>query len=247
MKRALPRTNFNSSKLIRFLSELSIVDAPESKQTFSERLGDWLDFSDAITLHAAHSAMSSPAAHAGRQSLARVPVEEKFARARSAMINSIVTSCSPERGAARLKLPTPEAGTGLESAAAYEPFRRFYVAHQGEMELRVRPLRAQVRQALTSASARLAQLAILDAALESILGARERQVLATVPALLEKRFAQLLAAHQEQRAASGDTDNPGPWLARFCGELQGLLLAELDLRLQPTTGLIEAFSHETHQ
>jgi hypothetical protein len=37
---------------------------------------------------------------------------------------------------------------------------------------------------------------------------------------------------------------PGGWLANFCRELQGVLLAELDLRLQPTVGLIEALSNE---
>lgn len=250
MKRALPRTNFNSSKLIRFLSELSIVDTLESKQTFSERLGEWLDLSDAITLHAAHGAMSSPAAQAGTQAVESLAVAEEFARTRTDMINSIVTSCSPELGAARLKLPTPEADAGPENAA-YEPLRRFYVAHQGEMEVRVRSLRASVRLALAKASTRLRQLAALDAALESILGARERQLLSSVPALLEKRFAQWLAAHQASPAATASAADrcrqPGPWLAGFCGEMQSLLLAELDLRLQPTAGLIEAFSHETQQ
>jgi hypothetical protein len=33
-------------------------------------------------------------------------------------------------------------------------------------------------------------------------------------------------------------------LANFCRELQGVLLAELDLRLQPAVGLIEALSNE---
>ena len=32
----------------------------------------------------------------------------------------------------------------------------------------------------------------------------------------------------------------GAWLSRFCNELQTVLLAELDVRLQPTVGLIEA-------
>ena len=36
----------------------------------------------------------------------------------------------------------------------------------------------------------------------------------------------------------------GAWLARFCHELQTVLLAELDLRLQPTLGLLEAYQKE---
>jgi hypothetical protein len=47
---------------------------------------------------------------------------------------------------------------------------------------------------------------------------------------------------------TGQADNPalwlqaGSWLGRFGNELQTMLLAELDLRLQPTLGLVEAFT-----
>ena len=251
MKRALPRTNFNSSKLIRFLTDLSIVDAAESKQAFAERLGEWLDFADAITLHAAHnaSASNSSAAYSGKPSVANNSVEEEFARTRTVLVNSITTSCSPDGGEARIKVPTPKPGTAIETAVAYEPYHRFYLAHQGEMELGVRSLRSNVRQALSRASATLGHLAALDAALDKILGVRERQLLSTVPLLLEKRFEQLLKAHQQRLADTPQPDDPGlwmqpgRWLAGFCRELQGVLLAELDLRLQPTVGLIEAFSN----
>lgn len=254
MKRALPRTNFNSSKLIRFLTDLSIVDAAESKQAFAERLGEWLDFADAITLHAAHNASvsNSSAAHSGKPSVANDSVEEEFARTRTALVHSITTSCSPDAGEARIKLPTPKPGADIEIAAAYEPYHRFYLAHQGEMELSMRSLRSNVRQALSMASATLAQLAALDAALDKILGVRERQLLSTVPLLLEKRFEQLRHTHRQQLADAQQTDDPalwmqpGEWLARFCRELQGVLLAELDLRLQPTVGLIEAFSNKVN-
>jgi hypothetical protein len=36
----------------------------------------------------------------------------------------------------------------------------------------------------------------------------------------------------------------GGWLTRFCNDMQMLLLAEMDLRLQPTMGLIEAFDNK---
>ena len=254
MKRALPRTNFNSSKLIRFLTDLSIVDAAESKQAFAERLGEWFDFADAITLHAAHnaSASKSSAAHSGKPSVANDSVEEEFARTRTALVNSIATSCSPDGGEARIKLPTPKPGADIEIAAAYDPFHRFYLAHQSEMELSIRPLRARVRLALSAASATLGQLAGLDAALGKILEGRERQLLSTVPLLLEIRFEQLRHIHRQRLADAQQADDPGlwmqsgEWLALFCRELQGILLAELDLRLQPTVGLIEAFSNKVN-
>jgi hypothetical protein len=56
--------------------------------------------------------------------------------------------------------------------------------------------------------------------------------------------------HARRRADNEQADDPalwmqpGGWLAGFRKELQDALLAELDVRLQPTVGLIEAFSNE---
>jgi hypothetical protein len=168
-------------------------------------------------------------------------------------MTSITGSCLPGIGEARTILAAQPASFGIESAPAYEPYRRYYLAHQGEMELSVRSLRSHVRQTLSKASATLKQLAALDAALDKILCARERQLLSTATLLLEKRFGQLHRAHQQQLAETPQADDPdawmqpGGWLASFCKELQGLLLAELDLRLQPTLGLIETFSNERNR
>jgi hypothetical protein len=252
MTKSLPRTNFHSSGLLRILADLFIVEAAESKQVFAERLGQWLDYSDAITLHAAHNAgaASSSAAQCGVQSVTGVAVEEEFARVRTALVNSITSSCSPNIGGTRIKLPTPKPGAAFDLAAAYDPYRRFYLAHQGAMESSVRPLRASVRQALSRASATLKQLAALDEALDKIGCVRERHLLSTVPLLLERRFEQLLKAHQQPLVDTRQVDAsalwmpPGGGLADFCNELQGVLLAELDLRLQPTVGLIEALRNE---
>lgn len=141
----------------------------------------------------------------------------------------------------------PKPGAAIETTVAYEPYRRFYLAHQGEMELAIRPLRSTARKALSGASAALGQLATLDAALEMLLATRERQLLASLSLRLEKRFERLFMAHRQQRVEQAEDPavwmRPGGWLAAFCKELQGVLLAELDLRLQPALGLIEAFSN----
>ena len=244
MTRSLPGTNFNSSRLVRFLAELSIADVAESKQAFAERLGQWLDFADAIALHAAHGNASAAAARS--DSAASGALASEFAAARMAWIDSITASCSPQAA----KWPTVPPGADIETAVAYEPYRRFHIALQGEMELAIRPWRGKLRQALASTGARLRQLAALDGAFDKILGTRERQLLATLPALLERRFAQLASAHRQRIAETGLPDDPeswmqpGGWLAEFGNELKMVLLAELDLRLQPTVGLIEALSNE---
>ena len=220
MAQSSPGTNFNSSRLVRFLAELASVDVAESKQAFAERLGQWLDFADAIALHAVHDSASAAATRTGGAD-ARTLADE-FAAARTAWASSITASCSAQAD----KWPPP--GADGETAAAYEPYRRFYAARQGEMEVAIRPWRNKARQALAQRGGKLGQLAALDGAFDRVFGARERQLLAGVPALLGKRFA-LLA---------------GAGLADFGKELTMVLLAELDLRLQPTVGLIEALSNE---
>jgi hypothetical protein len=119
------------------------------------------------------------------------------------------------------------------------------------MELGIQPLRVNAREALAKASPRLRKLAELDAMFEKILRERESKLLSRVPILLGKRFTQLFNEHQQKLADAGQTDNPagwtrpGAWLARFCNDMQMLLLAEADFRLQPAIGLMEAFKQDT--
>jgi hypothetical protein len=107
--------------------------------------------------------------------------------------------------------------------------------------LSIDALRDHVRQALSRASRALAQLAALDAVLDQMLGGREQKLLSTVPAFLERRFEQLC-----QRSQSGPeaAQSPGDGLDVFRQEFQQALLAELDVRLEPVKGMIEALSNE---
>lgn len=252
MTRVLPRTNFHSSKLIRCLADLAIVEAVEPENAFAEKLGLWIHFADAITLSAVHNdsiastPKMQPKSQSDTHSAARAAAGIEFDRIQASLINSIMKSCSPNLGKTYITLPTPKLELPMDLAAAYAPYRRFYDAHQRDMELSIQPLRINVREALAKASPRLRKLADLDAALERILRERESKLLAKVPALLKKRFDQLFKAHQQMLVETQKADNPagwtkaGAWLARFCNDMQTLLLAELELRLQPTVGLIEA-------
>jgi hypothetical protein len=252
MTRALPRTNFNSSRLSRFLADLDLMAATAPGPAFAERLGEWLDAADAMRLYAAHNAGAGPQdAQSSTPPAAPVALGEECARLRAALADGIAQSCTPG-GTTRIRLPLPDPGAPADLAADYEPYRRFQLAQQRDMDAAIGPLRARVREALAQAAPPLRKLATLDAALDDILAGRESKLLATVPALLEKRFVQLREAHRQtladpQADDSGTWLNPGGWLARFCQEMQAALLAELDLRLQPVIGLIEAFSNEVSQ
>lgn len=256
MTTALPRTNFNSSRLTRLLADLAVADAPDVGHAVAERLGLWLDVNDAITLYGAHQAAGKRAATGDAQATAHADAAAEIDRVRTALTASITKSCSPNAGETRIKLPTPKAGVPLEILVAYEPYRRFYLAHQRDIELALRPLRARVREAIAQSSPALRQLATLDEALDKILAEREGHLLSMVPTLLQRRYDQRLLEHRQKRgnvAGADDADDPatwmrpGGWLAGFCTELQDILLAELDLRLQPILGLMEAFNETTKQ
>lgn len=244
MTRVLPQTNFHSSQLIRRLAELDLLEGLEPVSGFAEELGQWMHFTDAIALSSvldndmAKVAACSPAQReeAGARLLA------EFERLRASMANTITKSCTPGSKTA-IKLPL-----ALDLEVPYLPYRQFYEAHQRDMDLSVEPLRVNLRAALAKISPELKKLAELDAVMERILRERESRLLARLPVLLKKRFDMLRQAHLEQLAASGQPDNPaawmqpGGWLARYCQHLQTLLLAEAELRLQPSAGLLEALN-----
>lgn len=253
MTRASPRTNFHSSKLVRYLADLALVDTVDPGNAFAEELGHWIHFSDAIGLSAVHNGSDShfPRAQSATHLVVRDALSAEFDRIQALLVNSIIKSCSPNSGKTHISLPTPKLELPMELAAAYVPYRRFYEAHQRDMELSIQPLRTNVREAVAKASPELRKLAELDAAFEKILRDRESKLLSKVPVLLKKRFEQLFKEHQQKLVDTQQTDNPsgwtqaGGWLARFCNDMQMLLLAEVELRLQPTMGLIEAFKQNT--
>ena len=239
MTRALTRTPFHSSQLIRILADLALLDAVEPGGAFAEKLGLWVAFRDAITLSAALTASPS-ATPSGARLVAPAAVRAEFDRVRATLVSAMTKTSSP----------APSLDEPLDVATGYEPYRRYYLAHQRDMEANIRPLRAKVRGVLLKASPALQQLATLDAALDGILAERESKLLATIPLLLEQRFGQLLKAHQQMLLETPQTDHPDfgmradGWLTRFRHEFQTVLLAELDVRLQPTLGLVEAFNNE---
>jgi hypothetical protein len=252
MRRAPRRTNFNSSRLIRTLAELELVGAPEAQTAFAEKFGQWVDFVSANTLSSALNAISaSPnGGNFSSQPVAATSLAQDFARTRINLANSITKSCAQQVANTRMEQSSVKPGKPFDIAGAYMPYRRNHLAHQRDMDLSIRPLRSNVRDALARSSPALRKLAVLDATFENILLDRESKLLSTLASLLEKRFTRLFKAHQQALVDAQQADHPeqwmepGAWLARFCAEHQSVLLAELDLRLQPVVGLIETFNNE---
>lgn len=221
----LPPTSFNSSQLIRFLASLGAAEVAEPNQTFAERLSQWLDWTDAISLSRAlnvDQALNPSVAAPGAPSSAPAVIEE-FNRVRKHLAQSITADTVLLQGGP------------AEEGAGFSALRRHHLAHQRAMEAGVGLLRVKVRAALSALSPELGTLAQLDAVLGEALSARERHLLATVPMWLERHFAQARKAAPSSRT----TATPGR-------QVQSVLLAELDTRLQPIEGMIEALADHGH-
>lgn len=216
------RRSFNSSRLVRLLGDATAVATEPSRQDVAERLGPWVGAFDAVTLHSAHQSLPSMtpgASAAGAPARTRALLEEEFQRVRTALVTAILA---------------PLADLD-EAQPAFAPWRQRHLELQRQMDAAIAPLRGRLRQALSRASPRLRQLALIDAVFEPLVGNREQKLLATVPKHLELQFKAL-------RSAAADP--PAGALAAFASQWQQVLLAELEVRLQPAMGLIEAFSSE---
>lgn len=209
------RRPLHRSALVRQLAGYLPAPPDAARQDLAERLGGWLDVRDAIALHAAHQALPTLAPRRAATRPAVADLHAALQRLRATLRQGI---------AAAPALPIEP------QDSAFAPHHQRCLDHQRRMEAAIEPFRAHVRQSLAAASPRLARLAALDATLDQLLGGREQRLLSGVPAFLKARFEQLRQSH------------PDTWPAPFEQELQQALVAELDLRLQPVTGLIEALA-----
>jgi hypothetical protein len=279
MTRALPRASLYSASLVRFLTENALLAPARQAEDVGQKLGDWLDFRQAIALHGvlppdtATAAQAAPLpAHVQRMALiAPEALAKHVDKVRAQLVESITQGAPAGSGLARIDMPAPVLNEPVEIKTAFAPYHRFVSAHQRQMESTLRSLRAQLRLQLSKQGSAGQQLAALDAAFENILAEREAALLAKTSKLLEKRFVQALKTHmqlqtQAQPAAlatettdtsidatddmdvidANPTDNPkadpSSWLMPLRQTIRQALLAELDTRLQPTLGLLEALT-----
>jgi hypothetical protein len=280
MTRALPRASLYSASLVRFLTENALLAPARQAEDVGQKLGDWLDFRQAIALHGvlnpettSDAQTANLPAHVQRMALiAPEALARHVDKVRAQLVESITQGAPAGSGLARIDMPAPVLDEPVEIKTAFAPYHRFVAAHQRQMESTLRSLRAQLRLQLSKRASAGQQLAALDAAFENILAEREAALLAKTSKLLEKRFVQALKAHMQLQAqalpvalaaetadaADGlakapdasmddapiDTQkaDPSSWLMPLRQTIRQALLAELDTRLQPALGLLEALT-----
>ncbi|MFG6468054.1 DUF3348 family protein [Roseateles sp. BYS87W] len=203
--------------LARLLLQWGVPPAPPAP--VAQRLGAGLGWADAIGLSQVLAAPAAP--HRQSSAAARDWAEAALERLRGDLHNAFDDALLA-RDAAE---PAPE---GVPLADLLAPFRLHHAQQQRLMAARIASLRERLRPHLAETSGPLARLAQLDAMFERATATTERERLAGLPVLLTRRAE---AHHAAQ---------PRGWRAPFWADLQRLLHAELDLRLQPVLGLIEA-------
>lgn len=247
--------------LVRLLARLADADVPESRQSLSDRLSQWLGWTDAISLSSALSG-GPPAVAPGARAFGS-DVERMCADVRTSLANAITgrraSADSGRGGSARPASERPATARPATVRPAtvravlrqapedgpvdYAAFRQRYQSMQQTMETDIGNLRGRLRVMLAGRTPAMARLATVDAIMERVLGARERSLLAAVPALLETHFERLRDAGQPAPDDTRDSEEavaPGPWLDVFRSDMQSVLLAELEVRFQSVEGLLEA-------
>ena len=216
------------------MAALDDVPAPMAPDVFAQRLARWLAWTDAFSLSAALGDATERSDVPGFGGQGALGADEReFARVRAALTKAIAAAPA---GAESRRVDRPLAGAvaPTQTPADFATYRQRYGQCQLAMETQIVPLRRRLRSSLADRSAALAKLAELDSVMEQVVGAQERALLAGVAARLEPYFDRLRAAQDDA------SSRPGAWLDRFHQEMRTLLLAELDLRLQPVEGLLEA-------
>lgn len=289
MTRAQPRTSLYSASLVRFLTENALLAPARLADDVGQKLGDWLDFRQAIALHgvlppetaSAVQGAPLPAPVPRMALLAPEALARHLDKVRAQLVESITQGAPAGSGLTRIDMPAPVLDAPVDIKTVFEPYRRFVAAHQRQMESTLRSLRAQLRLQLSQRGSAGQQLAALDSAFENILAEREAALLAKANKLLEKRFVQTLKLHLQAQAkaapaapattetvdagivATVDIDvidarpndtpksDPSSWLMPLHQglrqTLRQALLAELDTRLQPALGLLEALTSFAEQ
>ena len=218
------------SPLIQALQAFTALDGNMPSPRFVATLSRIVDFAGAMSLSDVLADVDALTRHAkhGESSDASLPTRAaaRYVEARGDFISRLTHTFAPHYRAKPVRLPKAgEHDTPNETRDAY---LRFYSLYQSEMEVSVVRLCNGIRQDLKAYSTTMAGLAMLDQKLQEILASYSRKALAALPKLLVKRFHHH-AAHDPQG------------LDRFLEEMQQLLLAEWEMRLQPALGLIEAF------
>ena len=245
-------TLLDRSRLVSMLMELSTDNLSSKDYNLAERLSALIGVSGSLDLARALQLLPTNigAVKTEKSDSIQGDVMATCQQMMQLITSSFVPEMMGDSSDMQIKAPTASVGIKAEVLQTYEPYRRFYSAHQVEMAVGLQALRQRVRSSVAGVSVELHQLATLDMVLDQSLAVHTRKLFNVIPKLLEQRFKLLLQNHLEKNGGAVDDDSgpwleQGGWLAFFYHDMRELLLAEFDVRLQPILGLLEALNEQT--
>lgn len=226
-----PRSRLPSSAagpaFVRLLARVVGQARLPAGQPLVERLGQWIDWKQALALAAA---LDGPLPAATAPS--------------SAQADDLVLTCAQERRRlAEAIAAAPELADDAEAGrdGDYARFGQRHAALQQAMLVACGRLRGQLRDRLAAdPDPERARLAELDAVFERVLGPREYALLAALPGVLEQHFLQLQALVRPEAGDLFTGDAADAWLGRFRQDMRAVLQGELALRFHPLDALLAA-------
>lgn len=238
------RHSFSHSPLQRWLGDAGVVDDAWAGLDVAERMGQWLNVADAISLRTGLAAVAQ-SKRAGETPVGEdLSVQVTQLRARWAQdIQALAASTvpPPKRGSPPTR-PQAAPPPPLEPATEFSLLNQSHSDVQRRMTWAVDALRSHAREVLRAHSDAMARLARMDELMAQVLDVRTHNALTTLPVWLKQRFEQRLAAKPEGDAAP---TTERAWLDALIEDFQQALFAELDLRLQPIIGMAQALRAAT--
>jgi hypothetical protein len=267
--------HLNRSRLVRSLSALSANDSAAPRPNLTERLGQWVGVGDAMALFSAlqpgpgRQAAGLPGCCPADPSYLvteTARLQQELAQLRSTLGKAIRADAlfKPVKPVQRARLPgdtpgdTPGneqgapdyAGSDAAFEAAFEadflPYRRACLLHQRTLATRIGAWRPGSGRRWPTAPPHCKSSPPSTPRWSRPWPTASATCCPPCPRCSKN------ASMPCSRAGSKRPQNPhahanGTWLTQFRSEVQEVLLAELDLRLQPAEGLIAACLAETHQ
>lgn len=214
----------NRSRLVLLLQQWrQSAHEPAARQDVAQRLSPWLGALDADRFNASLRALEATPAPASAAPISMAPAAR--ARLDPDALAQAVARVQAELQAL-VAAATADDLDGTDPTIDQALLNQRYQGVQRAFTQRLGALRSLVRQQLAQASPDLRRLASLDAVMEQmLLSAREPRLWGSLP------------AHLAQRQAAGGAPSA------LTHDLQALLHAELQARLQPIVGLVEAAQH----
>lgn len=243
------------SSLVRLLLDWGIAEVSSPGPDWAPRLAGWLDAFGAIELDAAQKSMPQAASPAASRRARTAAPEAILRQVREDLETAIAAPDPFEPDLGPLPGEAKRAEASSPDGQDFRAHRSRYLALQRRMDTKIGTAREKVREALGRAGPELARLAMLDAALERTLGVQMQARFAALPRLLELRFARSREIGSSdpggpsgpdfaQPAARRGEEDPGRTGACFARDVEALLRAELEVRLAPVEGMVEAFGRK---